>query len=117
MFLVGDGPGLTNRLRLRNGFGWLNGLRLCNVFDLTLRRLALRVSNIEDVGKVSLPYSRQPVSETLFGPGNIQSQRPVAGASHVLAKLDFVGGENLDAFAPARDGHVPLLCACCRFDG
>src|SRR5439155_18260557 len=99
MVLVDDGPGLTNRLRLRNGFGRLNGLRLSDVLGLSLRRLALRALNIEDVSKVAFPNSRQPVSETLLGPGNVQRQRPVTGASNVLAKLDFVGRENLDAFA------------------
>src|SRR2546430_9551397 len=117
MLLVDDGSGLTNRLRLRDGFGWLNGLRLSNVLGLSLRRLALRASNIEDVSKVAFPNSRQPVSETLFGLGNVQSQCPVTGAGNVLAKLDFVGRENLDAFAPARDGHVPLPFVGRRFGG
>src|SRR5256885_12702410 len=106
MLLVDDGPGLTNCLRLRDGFGWLNGLRLSNVLGLTLRRLALRAPNIEDVSKVAVPDSRQPVSEILFEPGNVQSQCPVTGPSNVLAKLDFVGSENLDAHPAARDGHV-----------
>src|SRR2546430_4899974 len=117
MLLVDDGPGLTNRLRLRDGFGWLNGLRLSNVLGLSLRRLALRAPNIEDVSKVAVPDFRQPVSETLCGPGYVQSQCPVTGASNVLSKLDFVGRENLDAFASTRDGHVPLLFVGRRCDG
>src|SRR5438309_10213011 len=107
MLLVGDGPGLTNCLRLRDGFGWLNGLRLSNALGLTLRRLALRAPNIEDVSKAAVPDFRQTASETLFGPGNVQSQCPVTGASNALATLDLVGREHLDAFASTRDAHAP----------
>ena len=38
-----------------------------------------------------------------------QRQRPVAGASDVLAQLLFVGREDSDAAPPARDGYIPLL--------
>src|SRR5438105_8563717 len=117
MVLVGDAPGLTNRLRLRDGFGWLNGFRLSNALGLALRRLVLRAPNIEDVSNVPFPDSRQPVRETFFGFGNIESQRSVARTRNVLAKLVFVGRENLDALAPARNRDVPLPVVGCRFDG
>jgi hypothetical protein len=49
--------------------------------------------------------------------GDVQGQFAAPGTDDVLAKLDFVGGENLDAFATPRNGHIPLLVVGCGLHG
>jgi len=51
------------------------------------------------------------------GVREINRQFAVAGTENVLMKLRLVARENLDAFAPARDRHVPLLPVRGRLDG
>jgi hypothetical protein len=44
-------------------------------------------------------------------------QWAMAGAGDVLAQLLFVRRKDADAAPAARDGHIPLLRACCGFHG
>ena len=57
----------------------------------------------------------EPLEE--LGVGKVNGQFPVTGPENVLAELGLVARENLDAFASARDGHVPLLTVRGRLDG
>src|SRR5580765_1352186 len=61
------------------------------------------------------PRDPKPLDELLVR--QIRRQCAVTRAANVLPELRFVGGEDGDAFTPARDGHVPLLPVRGRFDG
>lgn len=44
-----------------------------------------------------------------LGRREIEGERTVAAARHMLAERFFVGGKDADALPPAGDGHIPLL--------
>jgi hypothetical protein len=51
------------------------------------------------------------------GVREINGQLTITGTENVLAQLCLIARENLDAFTPARNCHVPLLPVCRWSDG
>src|SRR5271170_2405929 len=107
--LVGgdDFPRRPNGLRLLDRFGFFLNFCPLKQFSPALRGLTLRMLDIQDVSKIAAPSLCQRMDGGFFG--DVQGQLAPPGAEDVLAKLDFVGCENLDALTSARNGHIPLL--------
>src|SRR5580658_2249919 len=104
-----DFPHRPNGLRLLDGFGFFLNFCPLKHFRPTLRGLTLRMLDIQDVSNIAAPSLCQRMDGGFFG--DVQGQFAAPGAEDVLAKLDFVGGEYLDALTTARNGHIPLLLA------
>jgi hypothetical protein len=65
---------LLNLLRLDDGLSLLNCFGLLEFFSLTPCDVTLRLPNTHQPGNVPPPDSGEPVSQSLFRLGNIQSQ-------------------------------------------
>jgi hypothetical protein len=108
---------LPNQLRLFRRFrvllplGHLRRFRLPKQFSPALCGLTLRVLDVEDVPNVAAPSLCQRMDDGFFG--DVQGQFAAPRPDDVLAKLDFVSSEYLDAFATPGNGHIPLLVVGC----
>ena len=102
-----DFPRRPNGLRLLDRFGFFLNFCPLKQFGPTLCGLTLRMLDIQDVSNIAAPSLCQRMDGGFFG--DVQGQFPAPGAEDVLAKLDFVGSENLDTLATARNSHIPLL--------
>jgi len=106
---------LFRRFRLRHRLGRLNGFRLPKQFSPALRGSTLRVLDAEDVSNIAAPSLCQRMDHGFFD--NVQGQFAAPRTDDILAKLDFVSGENLDALPSPRNGHIPLLVVGCGLHG
>src|SRR5271170_7562756 len=86
---------LFRRFRLLRRLGHLRGFCLPKQFSPALRGLTLRVLDAEDVSNVAAPSFCQRMDHGFFG--DVQGQFTAPGTDDILAKLDFVGSENLDS--------------------
>ena len=108
MLVRGDDlPRRPNGLRLLDRFGFHLNFRPLKQSSPTLRGLTLRMLDIQDVTNIAAPSLCQRMDGRFFG--DVQGQFAAPGTEDILAKLDFVGCENLDALLTARNGHIPLL--------
>jgi hypothetical protein len=90
-----------------DGFGFFLNFCALKQFSPTLRGLTLRMLDIQDVSNIAAPSLCQRMDRGFFG--DVQGEFAASRAEDVLAKLDFVGCENLDALTTARNGHIALL--------
>ena len=76
----------------------------------------LRPTRSAFAGRQRLPLHKSDLLADAFVAGGrgkyIEGEFTVPGALDGLGELRFVGGEDADAFAPARNGDVPLLGVC-----
>src|SRR5580658_10793888 len=100
-----DFPRRPNGLRLPDGYGFLLNFCPLKQFSPTLRGLTLRMLNVQDVPNIAAPSLCQRMDGGFFG--DVQGQFAASRTEEVLAKLDFVGGENLDALPSTRNSHIP----------